>query len=95
MLDSIIICLLYITGVKFLDQNTLVTTSIDQRIGMWQIVATPSQGSSLRLVSSFTHDVADVSSLELYHTRCVYVVKNAVVRSSEDVHAEFRETDVI
>ena len=50
----------------FLKANLLVTTSVDQRLCLWNY---DSGEAMLRLVSSFTHDVADVASMELLRNR--------------------------
>ena len=57
-----------LSGVKFLRPDTLVTTSVDQRINVWQLVGSSSK-KPLRLVSSHFHDVADTAALQLYHTK--------------------------
>ena len=56
------------SGVKFLHPDTLVTTSVDQRINVWQLVGSSSE-KPLRLVSSHFHDVADTAALQLYHSK--------------------------
>jgi len=55
-------------GVKFLHPNTLVTTSVDQRINTWQSIGSSSE-KSRRLASSHFHDVADTAALQLFHTQ--------------------------
>lgn len=64
-------------GVSFLDEGLLVTSSIDQRLSVWKLSLTEDKENEedeevggcaeLQLVDSITHDVADVSSLTLYH----------------------------
>ena len=44
----------------------LVTNSVDQRVSLWNY---DSGESTLNLTSSFTHDVADVSSMEVLRNR--------------------------
>lgn len=58
----------FFSGVKFLRPDTLVTTSVDQRINVWQLVGSSSE-KPLRLVSSHFHDVTDTAALQLYHTK--------------------------
>ena len=64
-------------GVRFLCHDMLVTTSVDQRLAVWKIVR-DSTGFSVRMASCFTHSVADVSSLGLYHTRYIHTVASYV-----------------
>ena len=66
------------SGVRFINPDVLVTTSIDQRMVVWQIVdrpspdATPDGGiPSLKRLACLPHSVADVSSLRVYHSRSV------------------------
>ena len=68
-------------GVSFLSPSVVVTTSVDQRLSVWRMRVSGSTdtagalttlGSSQQAVRvdhvySHTHDVADVSSLSLYH----------------------------
>ena len=51
---------------KFLKKDVLVTTSIDQRLNVW---SHDSAASTLKLTSSLTHDVADVTSLQVLRKR--------------------------
>ena len=53
-------------GVKFLKVDLLVTTSVDQRLSLWSY---DSGEAMLKLASSFTHDVADVASMEVLKNR--------------------------
>ena len=54
-----------VTGVSCIDDYTALTSGIDQRLNVWKI----SQEDGIQLLSSHTHDVADPSSLVVYHTR--------------------------
>ena len=60
--------LVYYIGVKFLKSNLLVTTSIDQRLNLWSY---DPMEATIKLASSFTHDVADVASLQVLRYRLV------------------------
>ena len=71
--------ILCVAGVSFLSPSIVVTTSVDQRLSAWRLsentdaaaaVATlDSSQQAMRVdhVYGHTHDVADASSLCLYH----------------------------
>ena len=46
--------------------SLLVTTSVDQRLNLWSY---DSREAMLKLTTSFTHDVADVASMEMLRNR--------------------------
>ena len=62
---------------KFLNSDVFVTASIDQRIVTWQVTDTAhdraATSGDLKQLACFTHNVADVSSLGVYHTRSVRI----------------------
>jgi WD40 repeat protein len=87
-----------ITGVSFLSPSVVVTTSVDQRLSVWRMresgntdtagalttLGSSQQAVRLDHVYSHTHDVADVSSLSLYHwgqDRAVVVICGIGVQS--------------
>ena len=45
-----------------------MTTSVDQRLNLWSY---DSGKATLKLTSSFTHDVSDVASMEVLKARFV------------------------
>ena len=53
-------------GVQFLEDNLLVTTSVDQRLNVWRYDPVK---STVRLTSSLTHDVADAADLKALRNR--------------------------
>lgn len=57
---------LLFTGVQFLNGDALVTTSVDQRLNVWSY---DPQAATLKLTSSFAHDVADATSLQVLSNR--------------------------
>ena len=57
--------------------DLLVTTSIDQRLNVWSY---DSVARSLKLSSSFTHDVADVASLQVLNNRLEMAVYPIVIK---------------
>ena len=54
------------TGVSFLSDSVVVTTSIDQRLSIWRISTATECTARIDFMYSHTHDIADVSSLKLY-----------------------------
>ena len=61
-----IIRVTYNTGVQFLEDNLLVTTSVDQRLNIWHYDPVK---STVKLTFSFTHDVADAANLKALKNR--------------------------
>ena len=72
--------ILSVSGVSFLSSNVVVTTSVDQRLSVWWRIRTVSDTAAevatldgnqramrVHHVYSNTHDIADASSLSLYH----------------------------
>ena len=53
--------------------SLLLTTSVDQRLNLWSY---DSGESMLKLTSSFTHDVADVASMEVLRNRLAITTQN-------------------
>ena len=51
---------------QFLGDNLLATTSVDQRLSVWRYDPVK---STIRLTSSFTHDVADAANLQALKNR--------------------------
>ena len=53
--------------------SLLLTTSVDQRLNIWSY---DSGEAMLQLTSCFTHDVADVASMELLRNRLAITTHN-------------------